>query len=75
MSSCDFDHPLEDVKKKLAEQKAFLPEDLYDESAQLLADKPVQSILNEAFHLLKKYDLASETVKQERNKGLKQLIG
>lgn len=73
MGSCDFDHPLEDVNKKLAEQKEFLPEEQYNASKQLLEDNPGQHTLNELFHLLKKYDLASEEVREERNKGITEL--
>lgn len=73
MSSCDFDHPIEDVNKKLAEQKEFLPADQYNVSKQLLEGNPDQHTLNELFHLLKKYDLASEEVREERNKGITEL--
>lgn len=73
MSNCQLDHSTEDVKKKLEDQKPFLPEDLYIESNQLLERKPNQLILNELFHVLKKYDLASEEEKSKRNENLKQL--
>lgn len=42
-------------------------------SKQLLKRKPNQSTLNELFHVLKKYDLASDEEKLERNENLKQL--
>lgn len=74
MNTCNFDHSLEDVTKKLADQKSFLPEDLFNGSNQLLEQKPDQHTLNELFHLLKKYDLASEEEIAKRNEGIKQLI-
>ena len=73
MGNCQFDHSWEDVKKKLADQESFLPEELYNGSNQLLARKPNQLSLNELFHVLKKYDLASEEEKSKRNESLKQL--
>lgn len=73
MSTCNFDHTLEDVTKKLSEQKPFLPEDLFDGSNQLLEQKPDQNKLNELFHLLKKYDLASEQEQVERNVSISRL--
>jgi hypothetical protein len=73
MSSCKLDHDLEDVTKKLSEQKPFLPEDLFDGSNQLLERRPDQNTLNELFHLLKKYDLASEEEQAERNTGIRKL--
>jgi hypothetical protein len=73
MSSCNLDHDLEDVTKKLSEQKPFLPEDLFDESNQLLEQRPDQNTLNRLFHLLKKYDLASEEEQAERNVGIRKI--
>lgn len=75
MSKCNIDHSLEDVNKKLADQKEFLPEQLYSQSSELLEQNPDQHTLNELFHLLKKYDLASEQEKAERNKGIEELVG
>ena len=73
MSTCNLDHTLEDVTKKLSEQKSFLPEDLFVGSNQLLEQKPDQNTLNELFHLLKKYDLASEQEQVERNVSISRL--
>ena len=73
MGNCKFDHSWEDVNKKLADQKTFLPEELFKRSNQLLERKPNQLILNELFHVLKKYDLTSEEEKSKRNESLKQL--
>lgn len=74
MSTCNIDHSLEDVKKKLADQKEFLPEELHNGSKQLLQQTLDQETLNELFHLLKKYDLASEEERAERDKGIKTLM-
>ena len=73
MSTCKLDHTLEDVKSKLSDQKLFLPEDLFVESIQMLEENPDQLTLNELFHLLKKYDLATELEKNERNDKLRKL--
>lgn len=73
MGKCKFDHSWEDVNKKLTDQKSFLSEELYNASNQLLERKPNQLTLNELFHALKKYDLASEEEKIVRNESLKRL--
>ena len=73
MSTCNLDHTLEDVVKKLSDQKSFLPEDLFVESSQLLEKKSNQHTLNELFHLLKKYDLATEVEKSGRNDSIRKL--
>ncbi len=64
---------MEDVTKKLSEQKSFLPADLFIVSNQLLEKRPNQNTLNELFHFLKKYDLASKEEQAERNVGIKKL--
>ena len=53
MSTCNLDHTLGDVVRKLSDQKSFLPEDLFVEGSQLLEQNPDQHTLNELFHLLK----------------------
>jgi hypothetical protein len=75
MSSCKIDHPLEDVKNKLESQKTFLPGDLYIQCEQFLTTPRTQLELNELFHLLKKYDLASTEEQENRNEQLKNLLG
>ncbi len=74
MSNCPIDHTLEDVQKKLAEQQPFLPTALHEKCQQFLKEDRDQDTLNEVFHLLKKYDLASEEVKKERNAAFEQLF-
>lgn len=74
MGSCNIDHSLADVEKKLADQKEFLPIDLFEAHSKLLEGNPDQLTLNELFHFLKKYDLATEEEKEERNKGMKELL-
>jgi citrate synthase len=70
MSECKLDHTYEDVKKKFESQAAFLPEEMKPLFEQFFAKEHTQDILNEVFHLLKKYDLASEEEKNERNNRL-----
>ncbi|WP_096200701.1 group-specific protein [Bacillus sp. FJAT-45350] len=74
MSSCKLDHPVEDVRKKLADQKTFLPVELVEGTSKLLDQGPSQQVLNEVFHLLKKYDLSSKEEQQSRNEQLKKYI-
>ena len=75
MSSCKIDHPVEDVKSKLLSQQDFLPIDLYRRSEQFLESTRTQLELNELFHLLKKYDLASSEEQEIRNGKLRTLLG
>ena len=70
MSECKLDHSQEDVRSKYESQAAFLPEDMKPLFEQFLAKEHTQDLLNEVFHLLKKYDLASEEEKSERNNRL-----
>ena len=62
MGTCQLDHSWEDVNKKLADQKSFLPEELYNKSSQLLETKPNQLTLNELFHVLKKFKWETSTL-------------
>ncbi|MCF6410302.1 group-specific protein [Pseudalkalibacillus salsuginis] len=66
--ACSIDHSMDDVEKKLESQSAFLPEGLYKSSDNFLKGNPTQEELNELFHLLKKYDLAPEEERAERNR-------
>lgn len=74
MSSCPIDHTVEDVKKKLGEQQSFLPETLHGKCQTFLNEKHNQETLNKVFHLLKKYDLATDEVKKERENSLSELL-
>lgn len=74
MSTCNIDHSLEDVLNKLESQKAFLPQSLYEATEAFLSNKQDQDTLNEIFHLLKKYDLATDIEQSERNKKLSKLL-
>lgn len=67
MSECKVNHSQEDVRNKFESQAEFLPNDLVS-SFQLFFEKEhAQVHLNEAFHLLKKYDLATDEEKKARN--------
>ncbi len=70
MSECKMDHSHEDVKSKYESQAAFLPEEMKPLFSQFFESEHTQDLLNEVFHLLKKYDLASDEEKQERNNRL-----
>lgn len=74
MNSCKLDHSNEDVQKKLTEQKPYLLEEMYSKCLRFLTQSPTQQQLNELFHLLKKYDLATDNEKSERNQKLDQLL-
>ncbi|MFZ7943953.1 hypothetical protein [Neobacillus sp. 19] len=70
MSECKLDHSHEDVKSKYESQAAFLPEEMKPLFDQFFAKEHTQDLLNEVFHLLKKYDLASAEEQDERNNRL-----
>ncbi|EGQ24133.1 MULTISPECIES: hypothetical protein [Sporosarcina] len=73
MSRCTIDHSQNDVLQKLKEQHMFLPKDLFKRSEIFLSKPLDQGTLNEVFHLLKKYDLATGEERMERNKNLEKL--
>lgn len=66
MSECKLDHSYEDVKAKYDQQKEFLPGDTASLFENFFHKEHTQDILNEVFHLLKKYDLSSDDEKEER---------
>lgn len=70
MGTCNIDHSHADVKKKLESQESFLPEELTGKLHQFLGEKQSQENLNKVFHLLKKYDLASESERETRDRQL-----
>jgi hypothetical protein len=74
MGVCKLDHSRQDVLNKLEQQQEHLPEDMYRSFASYLEKERPQLELNEAFHLLKKYDLSSEEEQQERNKKMQELL-
>lgn len=74
MSECKLNHSHEDVKSKYESQVAFLPEEMKPLFEQFLAKEHTQEILNEVFHLLKKYDLATEEEKSERTNRLNMVL-
>lgn len=75
MSECKLDHSQEDVINKFKNQHDYLPGRLGEEVELFLTRELPQHTLNDLFHLLKKYDLASNDEREERNRKLKQLIG
>ncbi|WP_316571244.1 hypothetical protein [Neobacillus sp. YIM B06451] len=74
MGKCNLDHSLEDVKKKYETQKGFLPSTIYDAFEAKFMEAPDQMTLNELFHLLKKYDLASAEERAVRNVELERIL-
>ncbi len=74
MRSCQLDHSLSDVRKKLAEQAEFLPNHLTIGLEESLTEEIGQETLNDIFHLLKKYDLASVVEREERDEKLAQYV-
>ncbi|MDA1677649.1 MULTISPECIES: group-specific protein [unclassified Bacillus cereus group] len=72
--ACNIDHSMEDVMNKLESQKGFLPEVIFKEVKGFLQGNHSQEILNDVFHLLKKYDLVSEEEREMRNTQLLLII-
>lgn len=74
MSNCQLDHSHEDVRKKYQSQKEFLPNDMNSLFVSFFDKEHSQSILNEMFHLLKKYDLAPVDERKQRDKQILLLL-
>lgn len=75
MSECKIDHSAEDVQNKFESQREFLPGEVAGLFAEFFAKEQTQDRLNEVFHLLKKYDLASDEEKRARDQQLLELLG
>ncbi|MBS8264328.1 group-specific protein [Mesobacillus boroniphilus] len=74
MGECNIDHSKADVQEKYQSQKEFLPQDIHPLFDQFFEKEHTQDILNDVFHLLKKYDLATEEDRSERNNRLKLVL-
>lgn len=74
MGKCTIDHSFDDVKNKYESQLSILPDELKPLFNPFFAGTHTQEVLNEVFHLLKKYDLVSEEERAERNKQLKDML-
>ncbi|QKH05335.1 group-specific protein [Bacillus cereus] len=72
--ACNIDHSIEDVMNKLESQKSFLSEGIFKGLKNFLQGNHSQEILNDVFHLLKKYDLVSEEEREARNNQLLLII-
>ena len=70
MSECKLNHSQEDVKSKYESQASFLPEEMKPLFNQFFEKEHTQDLLNEVFHLLKKYDLATKEEQENRNNRL-----
>ncbi|AZB41556.1 group-specific protein [Bacillus sp. FJAT-42376] len=74
MGICSIDHSREDVLKKLMQQQEHLPHKTAMDTGFFLQNEQPQETLNDVFHLLKKYDLASAEEREERNDRLNALV-
>ncbi|MEK4534181.1 MULTISPECIES: hypothetical protein [Peribacillus] len=74
MGTCNLNHSQQDVRLKLESQMGFLPKDLGKKLGRFLENENSQETLNELFHLLKKYDLASKEEQDARNEKLNHFI-
>ncbi|PIC70585.1 group-specific protein [Sporosarcina sp. P16b] len=74
MSKCTIDHTQQDVVQKLNEQQSSMPQELMESGKVFLNRQLSQETLNEVFHLLKKYDLATEMERAERDSKMQQLF-
>lgn len=74
MGECKLDHSVQDVKQKLKSQKEVMPPQLHKGCEAWLQTNPTQLQLNDVFHLLKKYDLASVEEQEQRNKALEEIV-
>ena len=73
LSKCTIDHSLQDVAAKLESQRSFLPDSVNNKCLFYLSEERSQAQLNDLFHLLKKYDLASNEEQERRNEQINQL--
>lgn len=74
MSQCSIDHSHEDVRKKFESQLEYLPGGIRELFTAFFDKEHTQDILNDVFHLLKKYDLSDEDEKQKRNRRLELIL-
>ncbi|PFP70664.1 group-specific protein [Bacillus thuringiensis] len=72
--ACNIDHSIEDVMNKLESQKNSLPEGIFKELKSFLQGNHSKKLLNDIFHLLKKYDLVSEEERETRNAQLLHIL-
>jgi len=75
MAECKLDHSQGDVQKKLAEQSSYLPTALAVGLKEIVNKPLTQAELNELFHLLKKYDLATQEERVQRDEQLRRFLG
>ncbi len=74
MGECKLDHTAEDVKAKFESQQEFLPAEITMLFAVFFEQEHSQAELNKVFHLLKKYDFATEEDKKVRDQQLSELL-
>ncbi|MDP4170608.1 MAG: hypothetical protein Q8906_08355 [Bacillota bacterium] len=74
MSECKLNHSFEDIKRKFETQCAFLPSEINRAFFDYLNEYLPQEVLNELFHLLKKYDLSSNEEREQRNRKIMKIM-
>lgn len=74
MSNCNLDHTHENVQKKYESQIPVLPQEMVPLFELFFTKEHTQKVLNEMFHLLKKYDLSPDEEKEERNNQMMLLL-
>ncbi|MFC7393442.1 hypothetical protein [Scopulibacillus cellulosilyticus] len=74
MSKCNIDHSFEDVRNKFLSQSSFLPDEINSLFKSFFTKEQSQEVLNEIFHLLKKYDLAAEGEQNDRNEKIAAIL-
>lgn len=75
MGKCTIDHSYGDVLAKLEDQSDFMPDALVQKTYNFLQQTISQEALNELFHHLKKYDLATDSEREKRNQEIETMTG
>ncbi|WP_394173007.1 hypothetical protein [Guptibacillus hwajinpoensis] len=75
MGKCTIDHSYGDVLAKLEDQSDFMPDALVQKTYKFLQQTISQEAVNELFHLLKKYDLATDSEREKRNQEIENMTG
>ncbi len=73
VGKCTIDHSYGDVLAKLEDQSDFMPDALVQRTYKFLQQTISQEALNELFHLLKKYDLATDSEREKRNQEIENM--
>ncbi|WP_114571997.1 hypothetical protein [Exiguobacterium flavidum] len=74
MDPSTIDRSIEDVWRRLERQSQCMPAQLYYQFEELLSLPLEQSIINELYIALKKYDILTDIERDERNESIQMLI-